>query len=530
MAGDLRGDATSGTITDQPFPSRRSLRLRAASASVAPPTPSADGWVRPAPAVAPPNAWARSSVLARPADSTGAEARGMVAQAVAPSPAPAPGPMPVLTPEPASVPALEPAPAPGAALVGAASPESVSLPRPAQVPENPSAGAADGPARTELAAPEERPAALPSDRPQDETALRRPRRVAEEPRTPTVEPEPEPEPEPGAPVIGAAPGAPAPAESPHVEVSSSGRSAGPAPRRIHVTALEAIRDVVGLGTRSGKRRWSRTLQAAVAAATLVTVVVGVRTIFSPVAAESVPYSATFPEALAVSTAERFAEAYYTWDEADEDGHAAAIAEVMVAGVSRQAGWDGTGRSEAGQASASGFSLVDAGNAIVTVVVPVTEYSGHPGAWRRAHTAERALSVPVTVIDARTWVSGLPAAVGVPVAPQGTPTTPAEQDRAVTEQTRDVVSGFFRSLAQTDTTTDGARGRSITGLAGTLVFDSLGSWTVEQSDGPTKTGIATVRWTTGEGASLEQQYRVVVGRQGASWTVTTVTAAFAGGTP
>ncbi len=167
-----------------------------------------------------------------------------------------------------------------------------------------------------------------------------------------------------------------------------------------------VRDLVGFGSRGGRRRWVRGTQALVAAAAVVTLFVGVRTMFVPSPAGSVPYSATFPQALAVSTAERFAEAYYTWDESDTQAHAEGLADVAVAGLPRQAGWDGTGKSEAGSAAALGFSIVDASHALVTVVVPVTEYSGSPGSWREGDTEQRALSVPVQVVGPRTWVSGL----------------------------------------------------------------------------------------------------------------------------
>lgn len=291
-----------------------------------------------------------------------------------------------------------------------------------------------------------------------------------------------------------------------------------------------VRDILGFGSRGGRSRWMRTTQALVAAAAAVTLFVGVRTVFAPSPAGSVPYSATFPQALAVSTAERFAETYYTWDESDTQAHAEALADVMVAGMPRQAGWDGSGKSEAGAAAALGFSIVDASHALVTVVVPVTEYTGSPGSWQEGHAEQRALSIPVQVVGPRTWVSGLPAAVGVPSAPQGAPAAPRPQDQATTAATRPIVAAFFQALERSGAALAGPRAERAPGLDGSLTFGKLRSWSVHRTDEATKTGTAVVLWETPGGASLEQQYRVVVTHDGDAWSVSAVTAAFGGGTP
>ncbi|WP_181439569.1 conjugal transfer protein [Curtobacterium sp. MCBD17_032] len=314
-----------------------------------------------------------------------------------------------------------------------------------------------------------------------------------------------------------------------METRSSTTSLAHAPR-LTVSLLGVLRDVLGFGSRGGRSRWARATQALVAGAAVVTLVVGVRTIFAPSPAGSVPYSATFPQALAVSTAERFAEAYYTWDESDTQAHADALADVMVSGVPRQAGWDGSGKSAAGDAAALGFSIVDASHAIVTVVVSVTGYSGAPGSWREGETVQQALSIPVQVVGPRTWVSGLPAAIGVPDAPQGTPIAPLPQDEATTSATRPVVTAFFRALEGSGAALAGERAERAPGLGGTLAFERLRSWSVHRSDAVRKTGTAVVQWETADGAALEQQYRVVVTRDGDTWNVSAVTAAVGGGTP
>jgi hypothetical protein len=319
------------------------------------------------------------------------------------------------------------------------------------------------------------------------------------------------------------------ASRPERERAGGGPRPGDVLRRA-APLVGVVRDLLGFGSRGGRSRWMRATQVLVAAAAVVTLFVGVRTIFVPSPAGSVPYSARFPQALAVSTAERFAEAYYTWDESDTQAHAEALADVMVAGVPRQAGWDGSGRSEAGAAAALGFSIVDASHALVTVVVPVTEYTGSPGSWREGDTEQRALSVPLQVVGPRTWVSGLPAAVGLPSAPQGTPAAPLPQDRATTSATRPVVAAFFQALERSGAVLAGPRAERAPGLDGSLAFGQLRSWSVHRTDEATKTGTAVVQWETPGGASLEQQYRVVVTHDGDAWSVSAVTAAFGGGTP
>ncbi|MFJ3384286.1 MULTISPECIES: conjugal transfer protein [unclassified Curtobacterium] len=283
--------------------------------------------------------------------------------------------------------------------------------------------------------------------------------------------------------------------------------------------MAVARDVIGLGSRGGRRGWTRTIQVLIAAATIVTIVVGVRSMFLPTAAVSAPASATFPQAIAASTAEQFAETYFTWDQDDPAPRAAAIATLVVAGLSDQVGWDGEGRSSAGTARAAGFSYVDAANAIVTVVVPVTSYvDGKPG------TPETmSLAVPVTVIGARVWVSALPASVGVPTSAPTVPTPSAPTpDQAATAASRSAVAQYFSALDAGDVPLSDQGNRS-TGLDGALTFRALTGWQVDRSGGDRKTGWATVRWQTAGGATIEQQYRLVV-TDDSGWRVRSATAA------
>ena len=293
--------------------------------------------------------------------------------------------------------------------------------------------------------------------------------------------------------------------------------------------LEMLRDIVGLGSRGGRRSWVRTIQTLVAIAAVITIVVGVRTMFAPASASSVPYSATFPQALAVSTAERFTEAYFTWDEDDPAARSSALAGVMQRGLPAQAGWDGNGRSTARSASAVGFTIVDSANALVTVVATVAEASDSDGSSRGGSEHQVALSIPVAVSGARVWVSGLPASVGVPVPATASQRTTGETDADTTSATSAAVGQYFASIASDDVTTAPAAGAGTaavsTGLDGVLRYRSVVSWSVVKGSGDLRTGLASVRWATATGVLLEQDYRVVVSKDvDHSWHVRSVTAA------
>lgn len=355
---------------------------------------------------------------------------------------------------------------------------------------------------------------------------------------PTAAPAPAPVPVP-VPVPAPVP-APAPAPAPVPVPPAAGHPTEPAPsaaptrrpRRVAAptaadpvvptprgAVLEVLRDVVGLGSRGGRRSWTRGIQVLVAAAALLTLAVGLRAMFAPVSASSTPASATFPQAVAASTAERFAEAYFTWDAADPAARSEALSTLMVGGIPGRAGWDGTGTSTAGQARAAGFTYVDAADAIVTVVLPVT--SAPDG--RSPTTSTMSLQVPVMVVGSRVWVSGLPASVGVPASAP----TPADSsfalDADASKRTRGAVAQYFAALGQGNVTLSDS-GNTSTGLDGTLRYTELIDWRVERGGGDRRVGFATVRWTTASGASLDQDYRVEVSTDDAGWRVRAASAA------
>ncbi|MFJ3379509.1 conjugal transfer protein [Curtobacterium sp. NPDC090217] len=507
--------------------SRRELRERRARAESAQPTRTVDAWARSATAAP------AGDVEPRPVGATGWTRSAPASTADVPAAAPLPSPstqlsippVPVSTAQPVPTVVTSPTPVPASTTPPAA-------PVPVPVPTTPSAAPAPVPT-TPSAALSVRPSTLPVLLP----PLDRESSVVREIRSDSA-------PLPGvqeAPVAARAasptagtttepPTAPPPSPTP-LPHPLPPRRAGTRPRAadpqrdtdggtgtLRSSVTEVVRDVVGLGSRGGRRSWVRTIQILVASATVLTLAVGLRSIFAPVSASSTPASATFPQAVAASTAERFAEVYFTWDESDRQARTEALSQLMVGGTPGQAGWDGKGTSTAGAARAAGFTYVDASHAIVTVVVPVTT----PDADGTDATSTMSLQVPVTVVGARVWVSGLPASVGVPAAaPTGTASS-FRLDAQTSTRTRPAVAKYFAALSRGDVELS-ETGNASTGLDGTLQYTELLDWRVERGDDDQRVGFAEVRWATPGGAVLDQEYRLVISRNGSGWQVRAATA-------
>ncbi|SBN61758.1 Conjugative transposon protein TcpC [Curtobacterium sp. 9128] len=527
--------------------SRRELRERRARAESAQPTRTVDAWARSATAAP------AGDVEPRPVGATGwtraapASTADVPASAALPSPSTQLSipPVPVSTAQPAPIVVTSPTPVPASTTPPAT---SVSVP----VPTTPSAAPAPVPT-TPSAAPSLRPSTLPVLPPpldreirsdhaplpgvQEAPAVARTASptagtTTEPPTAPPSSPTPLPHPDP----VSAPAARTAPPTSPTAAVESAvsdppPRRAGTRPRAadpqrdtdggtgtLRSSVTEVVRDVVGLGSRGGRRSWVRTIQILVASATVLTLAVGLRSIFAPVSASSTPASATFPQAVAASTAERFAEVYFTWDESDRQARTEALSQLMVGGTPGQAGWDGKGTSTAGAARAAGFTYVDASHAIVTVVVPVTT----PDADGTDATSTMSLQVPVTVVGARVWVSGLPASVGVPAAaPTGTASS-FRLDAQTSARSRPAVAKYFAALSRGDVALS-ETGNASTGLDGTLQYTELLDWRVERGGDDQRVGFAEVRWATPGGAVLDQEYRLVISRNGSGWQVRAATA-------
>ncbi|MFD8597719.1 conjugal transfer protein [Kitasatospora sp. NPDC059646] len=253
----------------------------------------------------------------------------------------------------------------------------------------------------------------------------------------------------------------------------------------------------------------------------------------------------YPTAEAQATAAMFARTYLSWDAADRQSRAAALAALLPTGTDTAMGWDGHGRQDVLAVEAAGVTVGEQGQARVRVLalirpaaapttgaaVPATPA---PGATAAAPSAQWvALEVPVGQSAGRIVVTGEPGLVGVPArgpAPSQAPVTPTDTEMATT--THPIVETFLRAYATgaataPTTTSATAPGASIPPLPAGFGFGNLSSWTVDTATGDTRTGTARVSWTV-SGASIEQTYRVELTRVSSAQAQTWQVAAIHGG--
>jgi hypothetical protein len=145
--------------------------------------------------------------------------------------------------------------------------------------------------------------------------------------------------------------------------------------------------------------------------------------------------------------------------------------------------------------------------ITQVSTTVADADGNPSTTQRWI----GLSVPLQAVDGRAVVSGTPAFVSLPGPGQLAPAPPAKPvDEVLTQQTRDGAQAFFKAFGSDDAAAveqATAPGAGIQPLGAGIAFESLDSWSVDQSSAPTRTAHALVTWSLGGGATVQQAYRV-----------------------
>lgn len=244
------------------------------------------------------------------------------------------------------------------------------------------------------------------------------------------------------------------------------------------------------------------------------VLTGVRSWFSAPATTGpgVPASAMFPAAAASGVAERFASAYYTWDEGKPQDRADALGPLIAnGGDGSTLGWDGKGVQTAGQAHTFSVDAVDSAHARVSVSVPVTPSakSADGKSWTPGKAVQLAVEVQIEVRDGYPYVVGSPGAVAAPTPPRINAVAFAHEDTDLTGQTKDYAKTFFKTYSQTgDVSAITAPGASIAGLGGGVAFKDLSSWSVAVDGGDSRAVHATVKWTVG-GAVVEQNYSLTI---------------------
>jgi len=271
------------------------------------------------------------------------------------------------------------------------------------------------------------------------------------------------------------------------------------------------------------------LRGLLAAALLVVVLVGARTILVPpeqavAPAATVPAASLFPTGIADGVAERFATSYLTWDEARPQARTAAL-KLDMAGLSadNRLGWDGKGSQTATNPRVLAVDASDETRARITVVVNVSR----PEADGTTSQQQTALVVPVAIVNQRAVVTATPVTVAVP-PPSAAPAIqdPAEDD-ALGRDTRDYAQSFFTAYGRdSDVSAVSAPDARIAGLGGLYTLKGVKTWLVFSGTADSRQARADVQWATASGALLEQTYDLTLTRVSAGdtsrWQVAAVT--------
>lgn len=259
--------------------------------------------------------------------------------------------------------------------------------------------------------------------------------------------------------------------------------------------------------------------------------IGVRTAFfgpgQKVEETPLPVAATFPDEAAAGTAEQFVRSYLTWDEADPEARAGAMAPWYDGGVvSSDLGWDRKGKQTADEASAVRVDHIDAETARVTVTANVTP--AKTGKAKEAPAPRRvSVEVKVRATEDGAAVYGVPGIVGNPIPIPG----PEAEDQgiadtALSQSTKGMAAQFFTAYGkETDVSSLTAPGASIRGLGGLLTEPQVQTWTVREGAADRRTALAAIDWTTPAGGRSSTTYEVelvrVSGGDAARWQIANV---------
>lgn len=289
----------------------------------------------------------------------------------------------------------------------------------------------------------------------------------------------------------------------------------------------------------GSRMWQIVVRWIVGLLALLLIVVGLVQVISPKSAEVSDTDVAaivdqqlagdgFPTAAAGTFAVRFAGVYYGWSQdAPRAERLQALAAYLPASVAD--GWDGRGVQTiaAGPYLAGDVTSSDAQNGTVSLALQTDS-----GTWLYPQ-------VPVYTDGAGGLViAGVPALAAAPGIADF-PGNPGDLDSAIDDTQQQAVSevlgGFFRAWAASDTaaldrylTPDAGRAAR-TGLGAAVEFRTLQSVAVgEQVEGQeTRRAIAQVIWQTGDvgepdASGLTQAYLVTIRQVGGLWSVQDIT--------
>ena len=270
------------------------------------------------------------------------------------------------------------------------------------------------------------------------------------------------------------------------------------------------------------------LRAVLWAALLIIVYRGVTAVFlnetsktsSATNASAISPVSTFPVTLAEAYALEFGQAYLNFSpatRATREQELAAFVPPSLAAASPDLGWNGSGQEYLQSEQVAGITVQDSRHAVVNLLATVSDQLIE-------------LGVPVYATGGGVVVSGEPAWLPAP-QPISPPTTPVTSDQVAAGELMNQLPAFFQAYANGSATSLNrflAPGVSLTGLNGSVAFDSITNLVVPPG-GSTRHITVTVVWQVlgqdgATSAKLTMTYGVsVVDLQSSKWYIKGVSA-------
>jgi len=234
-----------------------------------------------------------------------------------------------------------------------------------------------------------------------------------------------------------------------------------------------------------------------------------------------PAGARFPVALAEAYAAEFGQVYLNVSpavQAQREQELAAFVPAGVAAADPDLGWNGAGQLQLQWEQVAGIAVQDPRRAVVTLLATVN-----------GQLME--LGVPVTASGSGMVISGEPAWLPAPqqVSPAITPSRGS--DPVAQRELLNELPAFFQAYASGDSAALNrftVRGTSLTGLGGTVTFDSIASLQVPPGAATRQITVTVIWQVPGQGQSgvtkLAMAYGMsVVDLQSGKWYVNEISA-------
>ena len=209
---------------------------------------------------------------------------------------------------------------------------------------------------------------------------------------------------------------------------------------------------------------------------------------APVVGGAGPRSAVggqFPASLAEAYAAEFGRVYLSFSPQNQGQREQALAAFVPASIlaaNPNLGWNGTGQVNLQAEQVAGITVQDRRHAVVMLLALVNGQLIQ-------------LGVPVAASGGGVVVSGEPAWLSAPPQISPPPAAPRSSDQVAESQLMNELPAFFQAYANGDSATLNrflVHGVSLTGLGGTVTFDSIGALVVPQG-GATRQITVTVIW-------------------------------------